>query len=696
MSGPVDRSPRDPDREWPAEDIDQARGGEADRWSSPDTSRSSPGDPSVSPDWDDWPPITPPGEYDPDEPLPPSSDPWAESWEDEAATGSPLVAPADRAQPAAETRWEPAEPDLPAPPAPPPPEAPAWTSDARDARATELVDEVAPRETDSVPSWSSPWRPDSGPDWMAEAIEEPQAEAEPIPPVWMPPEPEPEPEPEPIPEPEPEPIPEPEPEPEPIPEPEPEPVPEPEPIPEPEPGPEPEPEPIPEPEQVREPEPEPDELWARPPEREPEAGVYSAGEPTQVFPSSWAPPPPARDAPLDPAAGSVRTSFGPRDAEAAEAVAIDQPAIAEQAVPWLIGVILLLAGMVIVLLALIFAGDASLGGAASSPSGLAGIGGSGDPSPGSGIPQPSRTPAPSVSTTPTPVPLPEYGALELVYQGRSAALAPIYLLRRDFTVEGDPVILAQDPGLDIRRFTWARDGTVGAALIAEVLVSVEPGAEKRSLGEEISTATFGSGATPVYAVRVTQDGADDTATVLAVDFVSGESAEIGRVTYARPQIAAEAALQEAKFADDGGTVRLYWLEDETLHLWVLGGGSWQVDPESGDITEISDELPVLWAPDGDRRITATEEGTTTTLELVEDGEVLATMTVDMLVSHLRWSRDGQRVIFTGGQLASGGGVLQDLFLWDPEEDADPVQLTSTGANFGAEWMGAQPLWRPAE
>jgi hypothetical protein len=138
------------------------------------------------------------------------------------------------------------------------------------------------------------------------------------------------------------------------------------------------------------------------------------------------------------------------------------------------------------------------------------------------------------------------------------------------------------------------------------------------------------------------------------------------------------------------------LEDETLHLWVLGGGSWQVDPESGDITEISDELPVLWAPDGDRRITAAEEGTTTTLELVEDGEVLATTTVDMLVSHLRWSRDGQRVIFTGGQLASGGGVLQDLFLWDPEEDADPVQLTSTGANFGAEWMGAQPLWRPAE
>ena len=40
----------------------------------------------------------------------------------------------------------------------------------------------------------------------------------------------------------------------------------------------------------------------------------------------------------------------------------EEATTAEQAVPWLIGVILLLAGMVIVLLALIFAGDASLGG----------------------------------------------------------------------------------------------------------------------------------------------------------------------------------------------------------------------------------------------------------------------------------------------------------------------------------------------
>ncbi len=33
----------------------------------------------------------------------------------------------------------------------------------------------------------------------------------------------------------------------------------------------------------------------------------------------------------------------------------------------------------------------------------------------------------------------------------SAALAPIYLLRRDFTLEEEPVVLAQDGSIDVRR-----------------------------------------------------------------------------------------------------------------------------------------------------------------------------------------------------------------------------------------------------
>ena len=444
-------------------------------------------------------------------------------------------------------------------------------------------------------------------------------------------------------------------------------------------------------------------IWAAPDAaRAPELDrTFAAGETTQVFPSSWSPPPPRREA-LEPAAGAVRTSLATAAAPADEAVAVDQPAIAEQAVPWLIGVILLLAGMVIVLLALIFAGDGSLGGRGASPSGsaLVGVpGASGEPSASASVtPQATRS-TPTVRPTPTPVPLPDYGALELVYQGRSAALAPIYLLVHDFTVEADPVVLAQDPNLDVRRFTWSRDGTVGAALLADSLVSVEEGVEKRPLGEEISTATFGMDSETVYAVRIVQEGGEDTAIVLALDFASGDATELARVTYPRPQIAPENALQEAQFADDGGTVRLYWMDDDTLWLWVLGAGAWQLDPESPELAEVDEALPVLWAPDRDRRIVLTEVGATTTLEVVDgddEEEILASTTVDMVVSHVRWSRDGQRVIFTGGRAASGGGVLQDLFLWDPFEDTDPAPLTNTGAAFGAEWRGTMPVWRPPE
>jgi hypothetical protein len=39
-------------------------------------------------------------------------------------------------------------------------------------------------------------------------------------------------------------------------------------------------------------------------------------------------------------------------------------------------------------------------------------------------------------------------------------------------------------------------------------------------------------------------------------------------------------------------------------------------------------------------------------------------------------------------------VLQDLYLWDlgEGEDPDPMRITDTGAAFGAEWRGSQPVW----
>jgi len=422
---------------------------------------------------------------------------------------------------------------------------------------------------------------------------------------------------------------------------------------------------------------------------------------TQVLPTDWTPPPPpVREvsADLEPSIGDIRTSLAARDeADADELVA--QPSTAEQAVPWLIGVILLLAGMVIVLMALIFAGDASLGGSGANPSGsvLGLLPSASSDSSQAPSPSPSAqdtTPSASTAPTSTPVPLPEYGALEMVYQGRSAALAPIYLLRRDFIEpEETQQILAQDANLDVRRFAWAPDGRVGAGLLADVLVSIEPGTEKRRLGDGISTITFGDDASTLYAVRVTQDGTDDVATVLAIDFLTGDTSELASISYARPIIGAEEDLTEAQFSDDGGTVRVYWMEDDTLRLWSLGAGAWTISPTDGEVTELEDSQPLMWSADGRHRIALEVDGGTTTLRQTnaEDADLSST-SIEGLVSHLRWSADGERVVFTLGRSATGGGVLQDLFLWDLAAGVAPMQLTSTGAAFGAEWLGSQPRW----
>ncbi|HSI98874.1 MAG TPA: hypothetical protein VLA59_00645 [Patescibacteria group bacterium] len=421
---------------------------------------------------------------------------------------------------------------------------------------------------------------------------------------------------------------------------------------------------------------------------------------TQVLPTSWEPPPPPpappRDTRLEPVAGEAQTRLAQPDIEVDEDLEA-QPSTAEQAVPWLIGFILLLAGMVIVLLALIFAGDDSLGAGDASPSpsnAAVVVTGSPEPSPSARTATPAPSSESSATPAPTPTPLPEYGPLEMVYQGRATALAPIYLLRHDFTVEEEPATMAQDPSLDVRRFAWAPDGKVGVGLYADVLVSIEPGVEKRRLGDEITTITFGDDASVVYAVRVTEDGANDVANVLAIDFASGDTTELAAISYARPSIAAEPALQEAQFADEGGAVRLYWMEDDVLRLWSLGAGTWTIDPDDGAVEELEESLPVLWAPGGQRRIAVSaEEGTSTIALLDAAGDTVASTTAEGLVSHLRWSPDGERVVFTLGRSASGGGVLQDLFLWDLGDEQAPTQLTNTGAAFGAEWLGSKSLWR---
>lgn len=294
--------------------------------------------------------------------------------------------------------------------------------------------------------------------------------------------------------------------------------------------------------------------------------------------------------------------------------------------------------------------------------------------------------------------MPEYEPLEMVYQGRNTALAPIYLLHGDFATEDEPEVLAQDSRYDVRRFAWSPHGRHGAALLGDVLVSIEqPAADQRRLGDGIETVTFGADPATLYAVRLAQDGANDVATVLAIDFASAETTELASVTYARPSLQGEAAVEEAQFADDGGPIRLYWMHEGTLRLWALGAGAWEIDPETGEVTDLeSDDVPWLWAPDGRHRIAYFASEGTTTLSLVDrSGREQATTTVEGLVSHLRWSPDGRRVVFTLGRAASGGGVLQDLFLWDQGDCQEVCQLTNTGAAFGARWLGTLDRFQEA-
>ena len=115
--------------------------------------------------------------------------------------------------------------------------------------------------------------------------------------------------------------------------------------------------------------------------------------------------------------------------------------------------------------------------------------------------------------------------------------------------------------------------------------------------------------------------------------------------------------------------------------------TYRIDPANGDVTEIARE-PILWSPDGTHRVTAHEDGNTTALRLRDRGNnVVASIGVTGLVSHIRWAPASNEIVFTLGVTGAGGGVRQDLYVWDLEDRKDPMPLTSSGAAFGAEWRG---------
>ncbi|HEX5579354.1 MAG TPA: WD40 repeat domain-containing protein, partial [Candidatus Limnocylindria bacterium] len=379
-----------------------------------------------------------------------------------------------------------------------------------------------------------------------------------------------------------------------------------------------------------------------------------------------------------------------------------RPTTAEQAVPWLIGIILALAGIVIVLLALIFSSPISL--VASEQSSSAQPSASGQPTASAGAggeseePSSSADPSPSDSgeATPeaTPKPPPTYGALEMTYLGRPSAVAPIYLLLRDFSVDEDADVVAQAQQ-GVSSYANAPDGRVSAAVIGERAVALDKGGKSRRLADNITTLTFGWDAETLYAVRIARDGNEDLARILAIDFVSGATKNLANIRYRHPVTGAEEPVKEAQFIDDGGLVRLYAVADGNLTLWVLGApATYRIDPANGDVTEIARE-PILWSPDGTRRVTVHEDGNRTSLRLRDRGNnVTASTGMKGLVSHIRWAPNSNEIVFTIGVTSSNGGVRQDLYVWDLEDKKDPMPLTSSGTAFGAEWRGVTPNWGP--
>lgn len=366
-----------------------------------------------------------------------------------------------------------------------------------------------------------------------------------------------------------------------------------------------------------------------------------------------------------------------------------RPTTAEQAVPWLIGLLLGLTGIVIVLLALIFIGPE---GVALPPNA------SPTPSPSeqasvstSFVPSPTVEPTPSPTATPAP---PTFGALEMTFLGRAKAASPIRLSRRDFSTTASPTVIAEDPK-GVEHYVWSPDGLSGAAIIAGRAVAVVSGKPLRTLIDPVDALTFADDSTTLYGVRVARAGANDRAEVLTIDFATGATAILATLTYPHPDIFPDPALKEAQFADNGGVVRLWATVDGYLVAWILGApATYRIDPANGVFTQVAQQ-PTLWSPDRKTRVGVTEKSGISTLTLLDmAGTAKSSVKVTGLVSHIRWAGTNNEIVFTLGRLV-GGGVRQDLYVWDLVNAKAPAPLTSNGASFGAEWLGVLQSWAPS-
>jgi hypothetical protein len=370
-----------------------------------------------------------------------------------------------------------------------------------------------------------------------------------------------------------------------------------------------------------------------------------------------------------------------------------RPTTAEQAVPWLIGLVLALAGMLIVMLALIF----------SSTDGLLPAFGSASPEPSLALtptPRPTRRPEPSpepiVTPEPTPTsePTPAFPPLEIVFMQRTSTSGPVHLFSHDFAGQETPLPLARDDrGVD--QYAWSPNGAWGIALVEGDPLALNPGNSARDLGDGFDGITFAPDSATAYAVRATLAGSSDRAELLGIDMASGSVQSLATWTYPHPVTFLQGAVQEAQFADEGGFNRVYVLDDGRVVVWVLGAPQiYTYDPATG-ATGATDRAPMLWSPNGQLRVEVTESGGNSTFTVRGlANEVRASAGVSGYVSHVRWSSLNNQIVFTISQGTSGGGVSQDLYLWEVRTGSNAVRLTQDLRSMGGMFRGVQERWKP--
>ncbi len=373
-----------------------------------------------------------------------------------------------------------------------------------------------------------------------------------------------------------------------------------------------------------------------------------------------------------------------------------RPTAAEQAVPWLIGLVLALAGMLIVLLALVFSSNEGLlpaYGASPSLTPEAAVSPTPRPTP---EPTPDPSAEPSLSAppaTPTPEPAPAFPPLEIVFMQRTSAAGPIHLFSHDFAGSANPVPQARD-NRGVQSYDWAPDGSHGIAIVDGNPLALTPGNSARDLGDGFDGVTFASDSTTAYAVRATLAGANDRAELLRVDYTSGAVTSLATWTYPHPTTFQEDVVSEAQFADDGGFERVYVLDDGTIVVWILGAPQVYTFNTSTGAVGTTNHMPLLWSPNGQLRIAVTESGSTSRFSVRGmAGEERGALNVSGFVSHVRWSAASNQIVFTLNRAASGGGVAQDLYVWDLTTGHAAVRLTQDLRSMGGEYRGSPDRWR---